>query len=309
LAASASAEEIALTLGVAPFESVAPPGDTLPDLAALLADRLGTRGVQRIVGPSQLGAAADAEPEPSAVQTWASAADVESIVVGRTTRIGSQLAVDVRLRSGQTGEVAGTFVAEITRSEDLEDAVDRLAGQVVEGALALRAGGEQPSSDAAVAAAAGPEGETRAPLGLPSWDSNQPLSIRSDEMEAAQEQGRRRLVFTRNVRVEQGTMRMSSARLVALYPEGASQPDRLVADGSVRLLQGDRSARCRKATYDRRSERLTCEGAAEFQDGENRLTGEVIEIDLATDRVRVRGGASVTIQPGPAEQGNPEPAP
>jgi hypothetical protein len=43
---------------------------------------------------------------------------------------------------------------------------------------------------------------------------------------------------------------------------------------------------------------LVCEGHAEFQEGENRLSGEVIEIDLAQDRMRVRGQAAVTLDAG-----------
>ena len=186
--------------------------------------------------------------------------------------------------------LAATLAAGGTVAQESDGAVERPAG---------------PVDTAPAADVPAPARRTSGPsLGLPSWDSSQPLSIRSDELEAVQEAGRRRLVFTRNVRVEQGTLTMTSARLVAIYPEGASQPDRLEADGSVRLVQGERTARCQRATYDRRSERLTCQGEAEFVERDNRLSGDLIEIELATEKVRVRGGASVTIQPGPAAPGN-----
>ena len=124
-------------IGVAPFESSGPPGVELPDIATLLADRIGTRGVGRIVGPSRLGAPATANAEASAVKAWSQRSQVDSIVIGRTTQIGNSLSVDVRLLSGTSGELVDTFIAEVTRADQTASAVDTLASQVVEGALAL----------------------------------------------------------------------------------------------------------------------------------------------------------------------------
>jgi lipopolysaccharide transport protein LptA len=130
------------------------------------------------------------------------------------------------------------------------------------------------------------------------WDSGKPLSIRSDELEYSQGEGARRLLFRNNVRVEQDGLTITSTRLEAIYPPKGNQPNRLVAEGDVRLSKGDRVARCARATYDRTSEVLTCEGAAEVQEGQSRMSGDVIEIDLAADRVRVRGAAAVSLEAG-----------
>lgn len=130
------------------------------------------------------------------------------------------------------------------------------------------------------------------------WDAGKPLSIHSDELEYVQGKGVRRLLFRNNVSVEQDGMTISSARLEAFYPPNGNQPDRLVAEGDVRLAKGERRARCARAVYERAREVLTCEGGAELQQGESRLSGDVIEIDLGADRVRVRGAASVTLEAG-----------
>jgi lipopolysaccharide transport protein LptA len=130
------------------------------------------------------------------------------------------------------------------------------------------------------------------------WDAGKPLSIHSDELEYVQGKGVRRLLFRNNVSVEQDGLTISSARLEAFYPPNGSQPDRLVAEGDVRLAKGERVARCARAIYERAREVLTCEGGAELQQGESRLSGDVIEIDLAADRLRVRGAASVTLESG-----------
>ena len=45
----AAADPASVRIGVAAFESSGPPGVELPDIATLLADRIGTRGVGRVV--------------------------------------------------------------------------------------------------------------------------------------------------------------------------------------------------------------------------------------------------------------------
>jgi hypothetical protein len=210
---------------VAPFEVDAPPAGDVPDVATLLAARLGTRGVQRVVGPAQLGAVPDADAEPAVVKGWASEAEVAAVVVGRTTRIGNQLSVDVRLRVGDTGEVARTLIEQFPRSEDLEGGVDHLAGEIIaatrllleapEPAVAARGPvasvGEGPvASGGDDRAASG--GNGRAPFGFDFGGGDEPLAIESEELEVVQKDGRRRLVFSKNVRVRQGEMQLTSAR-------------------------------------------------------------------------------------------------
>jgi lipopolysaccharide export system protein LptA len=297
---------------VAPFEVDAPPDAAVPDVATLLAARWGARGVQRVVGPEQLGAVPDADAEPAVVKGWASEVEVDAVVVGRTTRIGNQLSVDVRLRAGDTGEVARTLIEQFPRSEDLEGGVDHLAGEVIAAtALLLEAPGPEPAvaargpvasvgDDPAASVGDDPAasaGNSRAPFGFDFGGGDEPLAIESEELEVVQKDGRRRLVFSKNVRVRQGELQLSSALLEAVYPDDGGQPDRLVAEGDVQLAQGNQKAHCDRLDYDRLNERLVCRGNAWFQDGENRLSGEVIHIDLRADKVKVKGGATVLIQP------------
>ena len=54
---------LAAGIGVAPFESVAPQGQTTPDVASHVAQRLATRGIGPVVGPAALGAPARFEPD------------------------------------------------------------------------------------------------------------------------------------------------------------------------------------------------------------------------------------------------------
>ena len=292
-----AAEATRVAIGVAAFESVGAPAAGATDVARLLADRIGTRGVHAVVGPGELGAPGDAEPTPAEIQDWAAAAGVSTIAVGRTTWIGGRQSIDIRLRTGDSGGLLGTYVAEARTPEELASGLDRLAAEIVAATVAWL------KKEVSAAPPVGVEAPPRIPdgnaLGISGFKSDQPLSIFSDELVASQTGGTRRLVFTKGVRVEQGDLKLQSARLEAFYPEKASQPERLVASGGVRVVQGAREARCDQATYYRSEERLVCEGHAELRDGADNVAGEVIEFDLAAERVVVKGGASVLFHPEP----------
>ena len=145
------------------------------------------------------------------------------------------------------------------------------------------------------------------PFGMTGFDSDQPLSIHSDELEASQTGGARRLVFSKNVKVEQGDLQLESARLEAFYPENASQPDRLVASGDVHVVQGTREARCDEAIYYRTEDLSGVRGpcrASRWRRSRRRRG----------DRVRPRGGAGAgeggrhgAVPPGAGEAAGPQP--
>lgn len=283
-AAASESDRGGIRLGVAPFELSAPPGAELPDVGTLLADRIATLGVGRVVGPAQLGAPAKASVEPSSVQTWAREAEVDAVVVGRTTQIGSHLSVDVRLLSGESGQVIGTYISEASGAGQIATAVDSLADQVLEGAEGLQ------STIPAAQADAGSSTSFQA------FDSEAPLSIKSTTLEATEVAGRRRLVFDGDVTVVQADVTMTSNRLTADYPKGSSQPSHLVATGAVRVVQGTQEARCDRGTYQRSEQLVVCCGHAELRDGANRVRGKCIEFDLNGETVRVQD-ATVNIVP------------
>jgi lipopolysaccharide export system protein LptA len=136
--------------------------------------------------------------------------------------------------------------------------------------------------------------ERRGPL---TAEAGQPLSIQADELEAVEEDGVRRLRFTRGVHVQQGQLSVHSDRLEAFYPKDAEQPERLQASGHVRVKRLERELACDSATYYRTEERLVCTGNAELREGEDRVRGRQIEIFFGDNRVRVSGGAVVNVTP------------
>ncbi len=163
---------------------------------------------------------------------------------------------------------------------------------------------KQPSTGAAGATASAAPAAAGTEQGVSMFPikGDKPLSIRSDELEALETDGRRRLLFTSNVHIEQGDLLVNSDRLEAFYPPGGSQPDKLVASGHVEVKQLQRRMLCSTATYFQTEDRLLCVGNAELQQGDDRVRGREIEIFIKQNRVKVRGGATVNVAPSSGDQ-------
>jgi lipopolysaccharide export system protein LptA len=286
-----------VALGVAEFERVPPASADVPDVGALLADRLSALGVERVLGPTQLQGSITAEPTDDEVKRWAARSKLAGIVVGRTTRSGSALSIEARLRNGAHGTSVEVYTEEVPRPEDLAGAVTRLADRIVAQGLPslASAGGKGPAAAPSPKTALAPGGAL--PIDVGGLKKDAPLNIQSDELEAISTDKSKRFLFTGNVRVSQDVMSLKSDRLEAFYPPDSNDPDRLVATGRVIVTQRDQEARCDTATYLKADQRIFCRGNAEMRQGEDRVRGKEIEIRLDTDQLFVRGGAEVHIQP------------
>ena len=284
------------TVGVAAFERVAARGQVVPDVSARLAERLGTRGLDKVVGPGELGAAASAKPAPEEVSTWARDAGVGAVVFGRTTRLGRSLSVDARLYDANGAMLGGPLVEEVTRVEDLPKAIEALADQVVErvgdGELTPRVASRGPAGGAPAPAPAAAAKKTGR------YDDNAPISIKADQLESLNEGDIRKFLFRGNVRAVQDDLVVTSDRMEATYPPGRSSPDKMIATGHVTLEQTDRIAHCRKAIFYRTDQRVVCTGTlAELEQDCDRVRGEKITFHLDTEVMHVSGAADVRLRP------------
>ena len=291
--------EGSLSVGVAPFERVAGPGQNVPDVATRLAQRLGTQGIEKVVGPSELGADPTAAPKPAEIGAWGSAANVANIVVGRTTRLGRSLSVDARVIEVSSGlSIGAPLVEEIGQPEELGNALDSLAGRIV---ARLKDGDPLPpvgTSRTAGDAAGGGKKAGGKKGGGGGFSSDTPISITADELQADEAGGQRTFSFKGNVKVIQGDMVVHSERLKAHYPPGRSSPDRLVATGNVELVQTGRVAHCEKAIFYRDDSRVECEGSyALLEQACDRVSGEKITFHLSTETLEVTGAADVQLRP------------
>lgn len=290
-------QKTSVSIGVAEFERIPPGSPEIPDVGALLADRLATLGVERVMGPTRLQAPPSAEPTEDEVKGIAARSRLTAIVVGRSARNGSALTIEARLRSGKEGKAVSTYLADVARPEDLVPAVERLADQIVQQGVPLLAPAARPADTASGSPKRSAMPGSALPIDVGGLKKDAPLDIKSDELEAFQNEKSKRFLFTGNVRVTQDVMRLAADRLEAFYPPDGNEPDRLVATGRVVVSQRDQEARCDVATYLKADQRIFCRGNAEMRQGEDRVRGKEIEIRLDSDQLIVRGGAEVHIQP------------
>jgi lipopolysaccharide transport protein LptA len=306
-----------LSIGVAPFERVGDVGADVPDVALMLARRLSTLGVRRVASPSDIGGTPMADPDPRTAAEQAARGGVGAVVVGRATGIGGRLSIDARLRDGRTGEPVGRrFFVEVAKPRDLAAGIEQLAAQVVaqanEAPSASGAAPAEPAPGPAPVAAAPRAEAAAAPAGAPQaraageaaagFDSDAPITIKSDVLDVFEQKGQRRFVFVGNVRAKQADLVIRSERLEAFYPEGGSQPERIVASGSVSMKQAGRTARCTQATFYRKDDRIVCVGdVAEVVQGCDIVRGREIVFHTASQLLKVNGAADVRINPDAAD--------
>ena len=101
-AQDADPELAALSIGIAPFEAVAPPGRAVPDLAPALAAEILAKGAGRTVAPATLASERVAEPSDRHVRGLAEQHQLNALVVGRAEE---DYAVAARLLGAGHGRI------------------------------------------------------------------------------------------------------------------------------------------------------------------------------------------------------------
>jgi lipopolysaccharide transport protein LptA len=201
-----------------------------------------------------------------------------TLVVGSATRIGEQLSLDARVLDLDSGLELGTPLVEQASGEaDLPRAIDALAARVASRILEPPPAAPDPS----------PKKKKKRRVGEP----REPIEIQADTLDAQTVSGGRRLSFSGHVNAVQGEISLQCERLEAFYPSGASEPDKLIAKGGIRVKQRDRTASCDEAVFYRSEDKLVCTGnPAELTEECNRAEAERITFYLDSEKVEmVRG--------------------
>lgn len=135
-------------------------------------------------------------------------------------------------------------------------------------------------------------------------DSSLPVEIASDELRVDQAAGT--AVFTGNVRVGQGEMRISANRVAVEYGTENGDPTgriaRLRATGNVVLLSGGEAAEAQEAIYTIDSGNIVMTGGVVLTQGQNALSGERLVVDLETGTGTMQGRVKTIFQPGSQDQ-------
>lgn len=129
-------------------------------------------------------------------------------------------------------------------------------------------------------------------------DTSLPVEITADALAVDQADGT--AVFTGNVLVAQGDMRLSADRMRIVYASDAEATGRIqeiVATGGVTLVNGAEAAEAEEATYTVDEGSVVMTGDVLLTQGGNALAGERLVIDLTAGTGRMEGSVRTVFRP------------
>lgn len=123
---------------------------------------------------------------------------------------------------------------------------------------------------------------------LVNHDSNAPVDVAADYGELQSRADR--AVISGNVRIEQAGLSLRAGRVTIAYSDTARlQINRIDATGGVTVTKGGDVASGTSAVYDLDRRLITLIGNVQLTQGQNRLSGGRMVIDLSTGRASVDG--------------------
>ncbi|HWL57814.1 MAG TPA: lipopolysaccharide transport periplasmic protein LptA [Paracoccus sp. (in: a-proteobacteria)] len=127
-------------------------------------------------------------------------------------------------------------------------------------------------------------------------DVSAPVEVTADTLQVDQKTGL--AVFSGNVLIGQGAMRLSADRVTVTYAgQDARKISALKAEGNVTMVSGEDAAEAKTADYDVESGNVVLRGDVLLTQGQNVLAGETVTVDLATGRANASGRVRSVLQP------------
>ena len=128
------------------------------------------------------------------------------------------------------------------------------------------------------------------PAGAPLTGSKEPIEITSDRLDA--DDNSRILMFIGNAVAKQGDATIHADRLTVRYAEQGGDVDRVVAEGNVRILQGERLATSQRADFFRDQERILLTGNPQITEKGSVVKGHQITLFIKERRAVVQASQS-----------------
>lgn len=135
------------------------------------------------------------------------------------------------------------------------------------------------------------EGQQAARTGGSGFNSNAPVDVDADRIEVQDRADR--AIFSGNVVARQGNMTLNSARLTVIYTNtNGVDVQRLEATGGVTIRTPSETAQGNVGLYDVNRRLITLIGGVHLTQGQNRVQGGRLVLDLNTHRAVMDGGSS-----------------
>lgn len=130
-------------------------------------------------------------------------------------------------------------------------------------------------------------------------DTSLPVEVSSDQLSVNQADGT--AIFTGNVLVSQGEMRLSAGQVKVEYTADGSGISKMFASEGVTLINATDAAEAREAVYTIASGDVVMTGDVLLTQGNNALSGQKLVIDLKAGTGVMEGRVQTVFQPGKAK--------
>ncbi|RDW13041.1 lipopolysaccharide transport periplasmic protein LptA [Paracoccus thiocyanatus] len=128
-------------------------------------------------------------------------------------------------------------------------------------------------------------------------DIKAPVEVTADSLRVDQKTGQ--AVFSGNVLIGQGAMRLSADSVTVTYAQGGQDRiSALHAQGNVTLASGDDAAEAQAADYDVETGAIVLTGDVLLSQGGNVLAGDKVTVDLESGTANASGRVRSVLQPG-----------
>lgn len=122
-----------------------------------------------------------------------------------------------------------------------------------------------------------------------------PVEVTADSLDVNQDDGT--AVFSGNVLIGQGEMRLSAPRVLVVYKSDQNEIEKLQATGGVTLVSGEDAAEAETADYNIDTGIIEMQGSVLLVQGVNALTGDRMFVDTRAGTARVTGRVKTILQP------------
>lgn len=137
---------------------------------------------------------------------------------------------------------------------------------------------------------------TSVAFGAIQQDTSLPVEVTSDELAVDQTEGT--AIFTGNVIVGQGEMRLTAPRVLVVYREDTQGIDRLEATGGVTLVSGPDAAEAERADYSIDEGTIVMTGNVLLTQFGSALSSDKMTVQLDQGTAQMSGRVRTVLQTG-----------
>jgi lipopolysaccharide export system protein LptA len=138
--------------------------------------------------------------------------------------------------------------------------------------------------------------QTNIDLGGMTVDTSAAIEVTADSLAVDQESGT--AVFTGNVIIGQGDLRLSAGKVEVVYGTESSEIARLIATGGVTFVTASEAAEAQSADYDITTGLLTLTGNVLLTQGASAISAQSMIVNVTTGSASMDGRVRTVLQQG-----------